>query len=345
MSIYKRGNIWWYSITDLTGKRIKRSLKTTNKKQAEELYDTIKAARWRTQELSEPARHTLQEACDRWMSENRDKRSIKEDQRYADFFIKELTADILLFKITGPVIRSCIEAIKVNSRHPSKEITNASKNRYLAFIRALLNAAARDWEWIDHAPAIRSFKEKQTHIRWLEPEEAGRLISELPPPWDNIVLLALSTGLRKSNLLEMRWDQIDLDRQVTWVYPEQSKSGKPFGVALNSVAMSVLKAQQGLHPVYVFAVNGRPMRVDANTAWRSALLRAGISDFRFHDLRHTWASWLVQSGVSLQELKEMGGWHSFEMVLKYAHLAPDHMKANAEKLEEKMHKALLIKNQ
>ena len=77
----------------------------------------------------------------------------------------------------------------------------------------------------------------------------------------------------------------------------------------------------------------RKMRYDANTAWKAALRRAGIDDFRFHDLRHTWASWLVQAGVPLSVLQEMGGWESIEMVRRYAHLAPNHLTEHARQID------------
>ena len=77
----------------------------------------------------------------------------------------------------------------------------------------------------------------------------------------------------------------------------------------------------------------RKMRVDDNRAWNSACKRAGIEDFRFHDLRHTWASWLIQSGVPLSVLQEMGGWESIEMVRRYAHLAPNHLTEHARQID------------
>lgn len=77
----------------------------------------------------------------------------------------------------------------------------------------------------------------------------------------------------------------------------------------------------------------RKMRVDSNTAWRAALARAGIEDFRFHDLRHTWAGWLIQAGVLLSALQEMGGWESIEMVQRYAHLAPNHLTEHAHHID------------
>ncbi len=79
------------------------------------------------------------------------------------------------------------------------------------------------------------------------------------------------------------------------------------------------------------------MRVDDNTAWKTGLRRAGIENFRFHDLRHTWASWLVQEGVPLSALQEMGGWESIEMVRRYAHLAPSHLTEHAQKIDALFH--------
>jgi integrase len=75
------------------------------------------------------------------------------------------------------------------------------------------------------------------------------------------------------------------------------------------------------------------MRVDDNNAWNIGLKKAGIEDFRFHDLRHTWASWLIQSGVPLSALQEMGGWESIEMVRRYAHLAPNHLTEHARQID------------
>ncbi|HAZ6610848.1 site-specific integrase [Escherichia coli] len=79
---------------------------------------------------------------------------------------------------------------------------------------------------------------------------------------------------------------------------------------------------------------GLKMRIDSKTSWLSACRRAGIEDFRFHDLRHTWASWLIQSGVPLSVLQEMGGWESIEMVRRYAHLAPNHLTEHARKIDD-----------
>ena len=83
----------------------------------------------------------------------------------------------------------------------------------------------------------------------------------------------------------------------------------------------------------VTCVGRQKMKLGSNKAWKGALKRAGISNFRFHDLRHTWASWLVQSGVSLLALKEMGGWETLEMVQRYAHLSAGHLTEHASKID------------
>ena len=88
-----------------------------------------------------------------------------------------------------------------------------------------------------------------------------------------------------------------------------------------------------MHPKFVFTFRDKPVAQTSTKAWWNALKRAGIEDFRWHDLRHTWASWHVQSGTSIQELKELGGWSSIEMVLRYAHLGGNHLKAAASRIE------------
>ena len=102
------------------------------------------------------------------------------------------------------------------------------------------------------------------------------------------------------------------------------------GVPLNDLAMQVLDRQLGKHPTAVFINSHRqPIKSIPRHLWKKALQDADIQNFRWHDLRHTWASWLVQRGVPLYALKEMGGWESIEMVQRYAHLAPEHLHQHA----------------
>lgn len=142
----------------------------------------------------------------------------------------------------------------------------------------------------------------------------------------------LATGLRQANVTELEWSQIDLERRFAWIHADQAKARKPISVPLNMVAMSVLMRQQGKHPTRVFTYEGKPVRQVNTKAWRHALKRAGITDFRWHDLRHTWASWHVQNGTPLNALQELGAWESVEMVRRYGHLGQNHLARYAENL-------------
>ena len=108
----------------------------------------------------------------------------------------------------------------------------------------------------------------------------------------------------------------------------------------------MLQRRLGQHTIYVFTYKGKPIG-EANTkAWRNALARAGIKNFRWHDLRHTWASWHVQSGTSLQVLQQLGGWSSFSMVLRYAHLASHQLQEAAKRIHvtKSLHSSALNSN-
>jgi integrase len=96
--------------------------------------------------------------------------------------------------------------------------------------------------------------------------------------------------------------------------------------------MILLQRQVGKHPKRVFSCRGNPVKQISTKAWYSALARAGITDFRWNDLRHTWTSWHVQNGTPLFALQELGGWESAEMVRRYAHLAADHLAPYAGRL-------------
>ena len=101
---------------------------------------------------------------------------------------------------------------------------------------------------------------------------------------------------------------------------------------LNKQAIAILKAQIGKNQIYVFTYQGKPVTRCNNHAWQKALKRAGINDFRWHDLRHTWASWHVQNGTPLHELQQLGGWSNYETVLRYAHLSSEHLRVAAERV-------------
>ena len=121
-------------------------------------------------------------------------------------------------------------------------------------------------------------------------------------------------------------------RQNAWIHADQAKTSKSISVPLNHQAIDVLRSRLGSHPRFVFTYQDKPISRCNTRAWTKALKRAGIENFRWHDLRHTWASWHVQNGTSLQELQQLGGWSSFEMVLRYAHLSGDRLRNAANRI-------------
>jgi len=128
----------------------------------------------------------------------------------------------------------------------------------------------------------------------------------------------------------LTWQQVDLERKLAWVHPDQAKGRRAIPVPLNESALRTLEKQIGKHPTIVFTYSGESIEQVSTAAWYKALKRAGIEDFRWHDLRHTWASWAVQSGVPLFALQEMAGWETEGMARRYAHLAAGHLAAYAD---------------
>jgi len=132
--------------------------------------------------------------------------------------------------------------------------------------------------------------------------------------------------MRAGEILGLTWDQVDMRRSMASVSADRAKSGRARAVPLNDDAMDVLYRRRGQRHELVFTRNsGRVITQPDHRTFRAACKAAGLVGFRFHDLRHTWASWHVQAGTPLFALKELGGWETLEMVKKYAHLGAEHL--------------------
>lgn len=325
MSLYKRGEYWWIGFTASNGERIRKSAGTGDRSKAQEYHDRLKARYWEAQKLGVRPDRSWQEAVVRWLREKAYKASIKEDKGMLCWLHRYL-GHLNLSQITRDVIDTIAE-------EKAKEASPVTSNHYLGLIRSILRRARDEWEWVDKIPKVRLYKVVNKRIRWITREQAGRLLNELPPHLRDLAEFTLATGLRQHNASFLRWDQIDMQRHVAWIHPEEAKARKAIAVPLNRNALDVLRRHIGKDQIYVFTYRGHPVDYCTTKAWKHALVRAGIENFRWHDLRHTWASWHVQSGTSLQELMELGGWASYEMVLRYAHLASDHLKHAASRIE------------
>lgn len=221
----------------------------------------------------------------------------------------------------------------------------ATINRMFNLIGALLNRAVKHWDWLNQMPTIpRRLRADVKRERWITEIEAARLLKELPEHLRAMAKFTLATGLRASNVQNLRWEQVDLNSKHVSILAHESKNNRSFGVPLNQTAIDVIKDQLGKNNVYVFVYKGKPVLKCSTKAWWKALKRAGITNFRWHDLRHTWASWHVIKGTSLYELKELGNWRSFEMVMRYAHLNSTRLKEAADRLTgaELVKKGLMV---
>ena len=326
MSLFKRkdSSSWWVKII-IDGRKIQRSAGTDDKVKAQEFHDRLKAQMWDQHRLGVKPRRSWKDAVVRWLSETSEKATHHEDKRKL-IWLHSFLGELMLDEITLDVIDE-IRAAKL------KEATKGTTNRYLALIRSILLRARDEWEWVDKVPKVRLFKETASRERSLTREEAGRLLDELPPHQRDVVLFALATGLRQMNVLKLEWSQIDLERRHAWIHAAQSKNRRPIAIPLNETAYTVLTRQMGKHPSRVFTFRGKPLNSANNKAWIHALQRAGITDFRWHDLRHTWATWQRQAGTPTHELQRLGGWLTGAMVERYAHLAPDHLASAASRLD------------
>lgn len=337
MSLYKRNEIWWYKIR-FRGKVLQKTTGTADKVKAQEFHDKLKASLWEQERLGIKPQYSWQQAAGKWLFETQHKASHADDIAK----LKRLHPHIghlMLGEIKRDVIDKLV--IELNKPHVKKVGKHGKRvvhpkqstvNRYLALIRSILIRARDHWEWIEKVPKITLFKEPEGRERFLTFEQVIRLLEELPEHQRDIVLFALMTGLRQANVLGLEWSCVNLDNHHVWIPAGQSKNRKAISVPLTNDALLILQRQIGKHPTRVFTYAGKPIS-NANTrAWKKALERAGIKDFRWHDLRHTWASWHRMAGTSTPELQRLGAWKTQAMVERYAHLAPDQLVDAASRL-------------
>ena len=319
MSLFKRQDspYWWVKLNH-KGRRLQQSTGTPDKAKAREYHDKLKASLWDQERLGIKPSRTWNEAVVRYLAETTHKASQFADKAHLRWLDKYLGGLAL-----GAINRDVLD--RAFSARQAEGVANSTVNRTMEIARAVLRRAANEWEWLDRVPRVRMLPEPKRRVRWLTRDEADRLIGELPEHLKAMVRFSLETGLRRSNVTGLEWSQVDLARRTAWIHPDQAKARKAIAVPLSAAAVVVLRDQIGKHPTYVFSFRGKPVHQVNTKAWRLALVRAGIAEFRWHDLRHTWASWHVQAGTPLHVLQELGGWECVEMVRKYAHLSTVHL--------------------
>jgi integrase len=325
--IYKRpdSGFWWINATLPNGKRVRQSAGTDVREDAEAYLAKLKLDAYRETHFGIKPQRSWQEAVVRFLELKRTLRSFSDVQRICRLLDPYL-GSMMLNQITGDVIWSIVQGELKRGNKP------ATVNRYMSTVRALLRMARDEWQWIDSFPKIKLLAGEVERDRWLTHEDADRLIRHCAPHLAALVRYALATGCRASEITGLEWNRVDLNRRTAWL--NKTKNGTPRGVPLNEDAIEVLEEQRGKCAKFCFTYQGEPIQgAISNTAWYSALEAAGIEDFRFHDLRHTWASWHRQAGTSCDELKDLGGWKSRVMVDRYAKYATEHLAVAANRIQ------------
>lgn len=219
-----------------------------------------------------------------------------------------------------------------------KEVSPATVNRELAGLKCLFNRAKAWGKFYGENPVkeVKFLKETNHLLRYLDAEEITQLLEVAKKPIKGIIITALNTGMRRGEILNLKWVDIDFHQKI--IHLLKTKSGKKREIPINKILSDTLVGiRKNPRSSYVFCKkNGEPYK-DIRTIFLTALKHAGITKkCRFHDLRHTFASHLVMSGIDLNTVRELLGHADLKTTLIYAHLSRDHKKRAVEVLSPKM---------
>jgi len=340
--LYRRKDspYWWASFIDGGGRLARRSTGTTDKAEAKAIR-----AKWELEAHRErehgprpsPKGHTFHELMVLFMqaserkSAERDEYSLK--RLYPVFATRDLEA------LTAADVRGYIAS------RQEAGVSNGTINRELGLMSAALNWARSDLDWeVPNPVQGRKLREPEGRIRWITRAEAAALTNAAArePTAShlvNFILLGLHTGMRRGEMLGLEWRRVDLQEGLIYLEGHHQKNGKIGSVPLNRaaresiVAQARFRAEHCPQTPWVFC-DRKGDRIGAiKRSFATACKRAGIEDFHPHDLRHTCAAWLVQAGVSIREVAELLRHSDIRVTMRYAHLAPDNVRAAVEVLD------------
>ena len=338
MGLVKRGNIWWMNIV-FQGQRIRRSTGSSNRALADAIMAKVKVQLIEGQyfDRAEEQSRTFAELMDRFEREHLVKLASRQTGRA---FVKRFRAffgERTLGEITPKLI------VEYKSLRYAAGVKPASINRELTCLRKAFNLAKREWEWCRDNPVSRVSLEKGVtkRDRWLMEDEEARLLDACPSWLRELVVFALHSGMRLGEILSLTWTGVDLFRRTATVF--ESKNGERRTVPLNHTVMALLTEKAKVRHIKTALVfpSLAGTRLDPNhlrRALRPAMAKAGIVDCHFHDLRHTFATRLVQSGVDLYKVQRLLGHKSPMMTQRYAHHYPESLRDGVEILDRRSHR-------
>ena len=336
MGLYKRGSAWWMSFTH-NGEQFRRSTETDDKKLAIRIFDKLKGeiaeGKWFPHLEGED--RTFNELMDRYMKEysaiSKAPKSHLRDKGL-EKHLRRFFGDSVLTQITPKMIS------EYKLRRREEGVSPRTINYELTVMGHAFNLAMKEWEWVKDNPLMRVRKERVNNKieRWLSLDEEQKLLAASPFWLQEIITFAIHTGLRQGEIMDLKWSQIDSRRKTVIILEQKNRSVDT--LPLNATALGVLtkKAPCVLEPDKLVFVNHLGNRIGSSVlirAFHLAKKKAGISKLRFHDLRHTFATRLVQNGVDLFTVQKLGRWKNTSMVMRYAHHCTESLRAGIEVMD------------
>ena len=340
MKLFKRGSIWWGYWT-LDGERHRVSSGISDERLAREYLAKKFGESFREERLAEKKERTWVEATDRYLEEHQHRKTIGAYHSQSNWWTEQFKKEkvVTLSQITPDVVKKIRDAeFRRPKQRGGAKRSPADVNRKIAYLRAVMNAAYREYRWFgagEEPPLFRFIPGEVERERFLTAPEVMRLALALPEPYGAMAVMAVATGLRRANIMRMRWEQVDLGKRSLKLSGEIMKNGQALRVPLSGMAVDVLRKQFGKSSEWVFPKeDGKPVTEIPSKIWAAAAEKAGLEDVRWHDLRHTWASLMRQQGLPLEVIQELGGWRDARMVKRYSHLSIDHLLEAAQTLDK-----------
>lgn len=326
--VKKRGKNYWM-FGQVKGLRIDSSLRTSNKRLAEEIAkEKFRRALEQTHGIKMIRPISFKVLLDKYYEycRNNNKKSTYEKKIFNIQNLVTYFGDIPISNIT-------VEQIEEFKNQRLTQVSASTVNRDLSTLKHALNLAMK-WGYLEKSAAalISKFREPAGRIRFLSTEEADRLISKCSKELKPIVITALNTGMRLGEILGLDWEKIDLEKHLIKIF--DTKNNEFRVVPINETLYNVLVSMNGKKGKVFLSRLGQPYSY-IYVGFRSALKKAEIERFTFHDLRHTFASWLAMKGVPLSTIGAILGHKTPQMTMRYAHLSPDYLKESVELLTQK----------
>jgi len=325
--IYKRGTVWWIRYAAPDGTIRRESSKSKNFTVAEA---KLTARRKDVQEGRDPApikqitNITFAELAEQYLPLMAEQKAFGSKKGFVKILVDEF-GNLPLRRFGTRLIE------EYRTRRLTEGKKPATVNRHLATLKHMF-AKAVEWELLDEDTLKRVRRAKQLpennrRLRYLSVEECRDLIHACTPHVRSIVITALNTGMRKKEILSLEWEK-HIDLRHGFILLDVTKNGERRQIPITPMLRETLQGiVRRVGVPYVFVDRDGNRLKDVKTAFNGALRRAGIKDFHFHDLRHTFASHLVMGGVDLATIKDLLGHKDFKMTLRYSHLAPAHKTA------------------